>query len=142
MKPNTVQPNVAAAPPVSAWNRLKKKTDQPAYEQQQIAAPAPIVQELVKRERRRHRVGDVATHLTQPKTRTLLAPRARSVAVSSRFPAEAPVGAPGGRGPGEPLDLANTGAALASPGRCRLPVAAPVAGAEADHLAAFRKSEG
>ena len=41
------------------------------------------------------------------------------------IPAEAPIGAPGGRGPGEPLDLANTGAAAGNPAGAALPPAAP-----------------
>ena len=122
IQPNTVQPNVAAAPPVQPGPSYR----QPAYEQQQIAAPAPIVQESVGAPppsgRRRGDAFDPTQNPNAPG-----APRALGGG-QLPIPAEAPVGAPGGRGPGEPLDLANTGAALASPGvpaAPRAPVAAP-----------------
>jgi len=79
IQPNTVQPNVAAAPRSS----LVRPTVSRRMSSSRSPRRLPSCRRLSAR--RRHRVGDVATHSTQPKTRTLLAPRARSVAVSSRF---------------------------------------------------------
>ena len=103
-QPGAAQPNVAAAPPVQA---------SPVYRQpdQQIAAPAPIVQEppavapgaAAAPGRRRGDAFDPSQNPNAPG-----APRALGGG-QLPVPAEAPVGAPGGRGPGEPLDLANTG---------------------------------
>ena len=83
---------------------------QPGYEPQ-IAAPAPIVQEPQ----------GAAGQAARPAPRRCLRSRARIPNAPGApralgggqlpIPAEAPVGAPGGRGPGEPLDLANTGGA-------------------------------
>jgi tol-pal system protein YbgF len=102
-QPAAVQPNVAAAPPVQTA---------PVYRQpdQQMAAPAPIVQEPPAAApgtapgRRRGDAFDPSQNPNAPG-----APRALGGG-QMPVPAEAPVGAPGGRGPGEPLDLANTGA--------------------------------
>jgi tol-pal system protein YbgF len=101
-QPGAVQPNVAAAPPVQA---------SPVYRQpdQQIAAPAPIVQEPPAAApgaapgRRRGDAFDPSQNPNAPG-----APRALGGG-QQPLPAEGPVGAPGGRGAGEPLDLANTG---------------------------------
>jgi tol-pal system protein YbgF len=89
-QPAIVQPN-AVAPPV-----------QP-YDQQQIAAPAPIVQEppVEPQGRRRGDAFDPAQNPSAPG-----APRALGGGQLA-IPAEAPIGAPGGRAAGEPLDLAN-----------------------------------
>ena len=103
-QPGVVQPSVAAAPPV----QLAPTYRQPAYEQQQIAAPAPIVQEpagVPQADRRRGDAFDPSQNPNAPG-----APRALGGG-QLPVPAEAPVGAPGGRGAGEPLDLANTGGA-------------------------------
>src|SRR4051795_11680667 len=109
IQPNTVQPNVAAAPPVQPGPSYR----QPAYEQQQIAAPAPIVQESVGAPppsgRRRGDAFDPSQNPNAPG-----APRALGGG-QLPMPAEAPVGALGGRAPGEPLDLANTANALNPP---------------------------
>ncbi len=85
---------------------------QPAYEQPQIAAPAPIVQEpqgvpaaAPQAGRRRGDAFDPGQNPNAPG-----APRALGGGPLP-IPAEAPIGAPGGRGAGEPLDLANTGGA-------------------------------
>ena len=103
-QPAGVQPNVAAAPPMQA---------SPVYRQpdQQIAAPAPIVQEpagvppgAVPGRRR----GDAFDPNQNPNAPG--APRALGGG-QLPIPTGAPVGAPVGRGPGEPLDLANTGGA-------------------------------
>jgi tol-pal system protein YbgF len=103
-QPAVAQPSVAAGssmqPPPSQR--------QPAYEPQ-IAAPAPIVQEPpvaplgASQVRRR---GDAFDPNQNPN-----APGAPHALGGGQLamPAEA-VGAPGGRGAGEPLDLANTGA--------------------------------
>jgi tol-pal system protein YbgF len=103
-QPGPVQPGVAApaAQPGPAYR-------QPAYDQTQIAAPAPIMQEPAgvppAPGRRRGDAFDPSQNPTAPG-----APRALGGG-QLPVPAETPVGAPGGRGPGEPLDLANTGGA-------------------------------
>ena len=102
-QPNMVQPGVAAAPaqPGPAYR-------QPAYDQTQIAAPAPIMQEPAGAPpapgRRRGDAFDPSQNPNAPGV-------PRVLGGGQPVPAEAPVGAPGGRGPGEPLDLANTGGA-------------------------------
>jgi len=118
-QPNAVQPSVAAAPPVQPGPVYR----QPAYEQQQIVPPAPITQEAVgvppAQGRRRGDAFDPSQNPNAPG-----APRALGGG-QLPIPAEAPIGAPGGRGPGEPLDLANTGAA--PPASAAAPPRAPVA---------------
>jgi tol-pal system protein YbgF len=114
--PAGLQPNVAAAPPVQP-NPSRQPQAQPPYQapyEPQIAAPAPIVQESqvapgVPQGRRR---GDAFDPNQNPN-----APGAPQALGGGQLPlsAEAPIGAPGGRGTGEPLDLANTGARY-SPG--------------------------
>jgi tol-pal system protein YbgF len=109
-QPAVIQPNIAAAPPVQPNPPLRQ---QPGYDQQQIAAPAPIMQESQgvppsvppAPARRRGDAFDPSQNPDAPG-----APRALGGG-QLPVPAEAPVGAPAGRGPGEPLDLANTGAA-------------------------------
>jgi len=104
-QPNLVQPGVAAAPAAQPGPAYR----QPAYDQTQIAAPAPIMQEPAgvppAPGRRR---GDAFDPNQNPN-----APGVPRALGGGQLPAaaEAPVGAPGGRGPGEPLDLANTGGA-------------------------------
>ena len=108
-QPAVIQPNIAAAPPVQPNPPLRQ---QPGYDQQQIAAPAPIMQESQgvppsvppAPARRRGDAFDPSQNPNAPG-----APRALGGG-QLPVPAEAPVGAPGGRGPGEPLDLGNTGA--------------------------------
>ncbi len=104
-QPGIVQPSVAVAPPV----QLNPAYRQPGYEQQQIAAPAPIMQEPggVPQAQGRRR-GDAFDPSQNPNAPG--APRALGGG-QLPIPAEGAVGAPGGRGPGEPLDLANTGGA-------------------------------
>ena len=109
-QPGVAQPNVAAAPPIQANPPLRQPQAQPGYDQQ-IAAPAPIVQEPQAappgvpqvQARRRGDAFDPAQNPNAPG-----APQALGGGQLA-IPAEAPVGAPGGRGAGEPLDLANTG---------------------------------
>jgi tol-pal system protein YbgF len=101
--PAAVQPNVAAVPA----NPPYRQPSQPGYDQQ-IAAPAPIVQEppgLPPAPGRRR--GDAFDPSRAPN-----APGAPQALGGGQLPipAETPVGAPGGRGAGEPLDLSNTGA--------------------------------
>jgi tol-pal system protein YbgF len=108
-QPPVIQPNIAAAPPVPPNPGYR----QPGYDQQQIAAPAPIMQEpqaapLGVPPAQARRRGDAFDPSQNPNAPG--APRALGGG-QLPVPAEAPVGAPGGRGPGEPLDLANTGAA-------------------------------
>ena len=102
-QPAAVQPNVAAVPPQP---NPAYRQPQPGYDQQ-IASPAPIVQEPpgapAAPGRRR---GDAFDPGQNPN-----APGAPHALGGGQLPIanEAPVGAPGGRGAGEPLDLANTG---------------------------------
>jgi len=106
-QPAIAQPGIAAAPPAQPGPAYR----QPTYEQQQIAAPAPIVQEpqgvapVAPQGRRRGDAFDPSQNPNSPG-----APRALGGG-QLPIPAETPIGAPGGRGPGEPLDLANTGGA-------------------------------
>ncbi len=103
-QPGVAQPGVAVAPPV----QLNPAYRQPSTEQPQIAAPAPIVQEPAGVPQPGRRRGDAFDPSQNPNAPG--APRALGGGPLP-IPAEAPIGAPGGRGPGEPLDLANTGGA-------------------------------
>jgi tol-pal system protein YbgF len=103
--PPVAQPNVAAAPS-PANPAYRPPQAQPGYDTQ-IAAPAPIVQEPPQgvppaQGRRRGDAFDPGQNPSAPG-----APRALG---GGQLPIanDAPVGAPGGRGAGEPLDLANT----------------------------------
>jgi tol-pal system protein YbgF len=122
-QPGIVQPSVAAAPPLQPGPAYR----QPAYEQPQIAAPAPIMQEPAgvppASGRRRGDAFDPGQNPNAPG-----APRALGGG-QLPVPAETPVGAPGGRGPGEPLDLANTGGAGNPAAAAPLASRAPGAGA-------------
>jgi tol-pal system protein YbgF len=97
------QPNVAAIPaqPVPA---PRQPPVQQAPTDQQIAAPAPIIQEPAPQPstRRRSDAFDPGQNPNAPG-----APRALGGG-QLPIPGEVGVGAPGGRGPGEPLDLGNT----------------------------------
>ena len=75
---------------------------------QQIAAPAPIIQEPQACRRPGRRRGDAFDPSQNPNAPG--APRALGGG-QLPIPTEAPVGAPGGRDAGEPLDLGNTGGA-------------------------------
>jgi tol-pal system protein YbgF len=105
-QPAIAQPNIAAAPPAQPGPPLRQPQAQPGYNPQ-IAAPAPIVAEPqgVPPAQGRRR-GDAFDPSQTPN-----APGAPQALGGGQLPipAEAPVGAPGGREPGEPLDLANTG---------------------------------
>jgi tol-pal system protein YbgF len=97
----TAAPNVPAAPPVDANPPYRQPQAQPGYEPQ-IAAPGPIIQEergapsLQGRRR-----GDAFDPSQNPN-----APGAPRALGGGQLPI--PGEAPGGRGAGEPLDLANT----------------------------------
>ncbi len=102
------QPNVAAVPPAQiAPGYRQQQAVQPNYEQPQIAAPAPIVQEQpgpgAPGSRRRGDAFDPSQNLSAPG-----APRALGGG-QQPMPTAAPGGAPGGRAAGEPLDLSNNG---------------------------------
>jgi tol-pal system protein YbgF len=107
-----VQPNVAALPPAQPNPAYRQPQPQGGYDPQ-IAAPAPIVQEPAgtppQGGRRR---GDAFDPNQNPS-----APGAPRALGGGQLPIqEGPVGAPGGRGAGEPLDLANTGGGVNPPG--------------------------
>lgn len=116
------QPNVAAMPPaqVAPAYRQQQQAAQPNYEQPQIAAPAPIIQEQpgpgAPGTRRRGDAFDPSQTPNAPG-----APRALGGG-QQPMSAGAQGGAPGGRAAGEPLDLSNNGgrypqaAAPAQPG--------------------------
>jgi tol-pal system protein YbgF len=123
-QPGVPQPSVAAAPPV----QLAPNYPQPTYQQQQqqqVAAPAPIVQEPAGVPQGGRRRGDAFDPNQNPN-----APGAPRALGGGQLPIpEGAVGAPGGRGPGEPLDLANTGGAANPAGTAPLPAPrAPGAG--------------
>jgi tol-pal system protein YbgF len=105
-QPPPVQPNVAAAPPMQPNPPpLRQPQAQPGYNPQ-IAAPAPIVQEPagVPQAQGRRR-GDAFDPSQTPN-----APGAPRALGGGQLPIanDTPVGAPGGRGAGEPLDLGST----------------------------------
>jgi tol-pal system protein YbgF len=112
-QPSVGQPNIAAAPPMQPSPGYRQPPAQPGYDQQ-IAAPAPIVQEPqgVPQAQGRRR-GDAFDPDQSPN-----APGVPQALGGGQLPipAEAPIGAPGGRGAGEPLDLANTGGPHNPPG--------------------------
>jgi tol-pal system protein YbgF len=113
-QPAVAQPSVAAAPPIQPNPGYRQPQAQPGYDQQ-IAAPAPIIQESQgvppaqeaqpTPGRRRGDAFDPGQNPNAPG-----APRALGGG-QLPVPAQTPVGAPGGRNAGEPLDLANTAGA-------------------------------
>jgi tol-pal system protein YbgF len=111
-QPQAAQPGMAALPPVQANPAYRQPaaqpgypTAQPGYDQPQVAAPAPIVQEPAAPQAPGRRRGDAFDPNQNPG-----APGAPRALGGGQLPIanEAPVGAPGGRGPGEPLDLGAT----------------------------------
>jgi tol-pal system protein YbgF len=120
--PAVLHPNIANAPPAQPNPRQPQLPPD-----QQIAAPAPIVQEPPQgvppmQGRRRGDAFDPSQNPNAPGVPQALGGGQLPI------PAEAPVGAPGGRGAGEPLDLANTGGPRNPPGALPLP-GTPGAGA-------------
>jgi tol-pal system protein YbgF len=109
-QPAIGQPNIAAVPPMQPNPAYRPPQAQPGYDQQ-IAAPAPIVQEPqgtppgAPQGRRRGDAFDPGQNPNAPGVPQALG------GGQLPLPAEAPIGAPGGRGAGDPLDLANTGGA-------------------------------
>jgi tol-pal system protein YbgF len=111
-QPAAVPPGVAAIPPGQPGPPYRQPQAQPGYEPQ-IAAPAPIVQEPpgappgasqgAPQGRRRGDAFDPGHAPNAPGVPQALGGGQLPI------PAETAVGAPGGRGAGEPLDLANTG---------------------------------
>ena len=101
-QPAAPQPSVAVLPPAQPNPAYRQPQPQPGYDTQ-IAAPAPIEQEGVPPAPGRRR-GDAFDPAQNPGAPG--APRALGGG-QLPIPAEA---APGGRGVGEPLDLATTGA--------------------------------
>src|SRR6202158_5888243 len=101
-QPAVARPGTAAAPPMQPGPAYRQPQAQPGYEPQ-IAAPAPIVQEPVAQPQGRQR-GDGFDPRQSPN-----APGVPHALGGGQLPipAEAPIGAPGGRGAGEALDLAN-----------------------------------
>jgi tol-pal system protein YbgF len=102
--PAVAQSSVAAMPPAQPNPGYREPQAQPGYAPQ-ISAPAPIIQEEPPSAPGRRR-GDAFDPGQNPNAPG--APRALGGG-QLPIPGEAPVGAPGGRGAGEPLDLANTG---------------------------------
>jgi len=120
--PAVLHPNIATAPPAQPNARQPQLPPD-----QEIAAPAPIIQEPPQgvpppQGRRRGDAFDPSQNPNAPG-----APQALGGG-QLPIPAEAPIGAPGGRGAGEPLDLANTGGPRHPPGALPLP-GTPGAGA-------------
>ena len=102
--PPVAQPNVAALPPPQPGPAYRQPPAQGGYESQ--TAPAPIVQEPAGAPPQGRRRGDAFDPNQNPNAPG--APRALGGG-QLPLPAETPIGAPGGRDAGEPLDLANTG---------------------------------
>src|SRR5258707_1208080 len=97
--------NTAALQPAPSYQQPPVYQQPPGGYQPQAAAPAPIAQEPAGVPARGGRRGDAFDPTQNPNAPG--APRALGGGQLS-IPAEAPIGAPGGRGAGEPLDLANT----------------------------------
>jgi tol-pal system protein YbgF len=122
-QPPVAQPSVAATPPMQPAYRQPQA--QPGYDPQ-TAAPAPVIQDSQgappAQGRRRGDAFDPGQNPNAPG-----APRALG---GGQLPvqAEAPVGAPGGRGAGEPLDLSNTAGAPGPAGAAPPPRAANAPG--------------
>jgi len=109
-QPAVAHPNVAAVP---AQQGARQPPVQQAPYEQQIAAPAPIIQEPPAPQQQPRRRGDAFDPGQNPNAPG--APRALGGG-QLPIPNEAAVGAPGGRGPGEPLDLGNTAGIPRDPG--------------------------
>jgi tol-pal system protein YbgF len=114
-QPTVPQPSIAAAPSMQPNPAYRQPQAQSGYDQQ-IAAPAPIVQESqgappgAPQGRRRGDAFDPGQSPNAPGVPQALGGGQLPI------PTEAPIGAPGGRGAGEPLDLANTAGPRNPPG--------------------------
>jgi tol-pal system protein YbgF len=103
------RPNVAAAPvqqplPQAGYNQ------QPGYDQQAIAAPAPIAQDPApSRGGRRNDAFDPNANPSAPGVPRALGGGQMTVPANAPGAANAPIGAPGGRDAGQPLPLGNAG---------------------------------
>jgi tol-pal system protein YbgF len=112
-QPPAAQPNIAAAPPMPPNQAYRQPPAQPGYDAQ-VAPPAPIIQEPTGapqgQDRRR---GDAFDPGQNPN-----APGAPHALGGGQLPiaGEAALGAPGGRGAGEPLDLSNAAGPRNPPG--------------------------
>jgi len=114
-QPAIAQPGAAAMPPVQGPQGYPQGYRQPGQGVQagydpQLAAPAPIAQEPAGAPSPGRRRGDAFDPSQNPTAPG--APRALGGG-QLPMPADAGIGAPGGRGAGEPLDLANTAGAAA-----------------------------
>jgi tol-pal system protein YbgF len=110
--PAAAQPNVAAIPAQPVPGPRQPPVQQ-ALTDQQIAAPPPIMHEPPPPQSQTRRRGDAFDPGQNPNAPG--APRALGGG-QLPIPSEAAVGAPGGRGPGEPLDLGNTAGIPREPG--------------------------
>jgi tol-pal system protein YbgF len=109
--PAVAQPNVAAIPAQPVPAPRQPPVQQAPYDQQ-VAAPPPIMQEPPAPPAQGRRRGDAFDPSQNP-----TAPGAPRALGGGQLPMnEAAVGAPGGRGPGEPLDLGNTAGVPRDPG--------------------------
>jgi tol-pal system protein YbgF len=99
-QPGVLQPGVATLPPPQTNPAYRQPAPQPGYDQPQIAAPAPIYQEEAPAQGGRR--GDAFDPGQNPN-----APGVPRALGGGQLPIanQAPVGAPGGRGAGEPLNL-------------------------------------
>jgi tol-pal system protein YbgF len=122
-QPAIAPPSVAAVPQVQPNPTYRPPAVQPGYDQQQIAAPAPIIQEppgVPTAGTQGRRRGDAFDPGQNPN-----APGAPRALGGGQLPiaGEAPIGAPGGRGAGEPLDLGRTSPSV--PGAALPPARGP-----------------
>jgi tol-pal system protein YbgF len=150
-QPAVAQPNVAAAPPAvqpgppqgqqgyQQQSYPQQGTRQQGYpqaqggydQQPQVAAPAPIVQDPAAPQAGGRRRGDAFDPSQNPN-----APGAPRALGGGQMPmsSEAVAGAPGGRGPGEPLNLGgprDPGGAMPPPAAAAPPPRGPGPGASA-----------
>ena len=112
-QPAVAQPNVAAIPAQPGPLPRQPPVQPPPPYDQQIASPPAIIQEPPAPQPQTRRRGDAFDPSQNPSAPG--APRALGGG-QLPIPSEAVVGAPGGRGPGEPLDLGNTAGIPRDPG--------------------------
>src|SRR3954452_998227 len=119
--PAVGQPHVAAIPAQPAPAPRQSPLQQAPHDQQ-IAAAAPIIQEPAAAPAQTRRRGDACDPGQNPNAPGV--PRALGGG-QLPIPSEAAVGAPGGRGGGEPLDLGNTAGIPRDPGGALPPARGP-----------------